>query len=71
MSRCDDCGEEIDERPHTFAGYGYYSTYHPACCPRKVEDVCLEEHPDDVPGLSAFVRDCWDRLDQIPARVAP
>ncbi len=71
MSRCDDCGKEIRERPHTFAGYGYYSTYHPACCPQKVEDVCLEDHPQDIPGLSAFIRDCMDRLDCLSVRGRP
>lgn len=71
--RCDKCGVDIPPGggsfDHYFCGYGYAAMYCAACCPQVSDGiVCLLDHPSDIPGVSAFLRDCQDRLMSLPGR---
>jgi hypothetical protein len=45
---CSKCGLPIDEKPHSFAGYGYYIEYHKECCPKELDgSECGLDHEID------------------------
>ena len=69
--RCDECGGPRENNDHLFSGYGYMAIYCPACCPKISDGIyCPHEHPDDIPGLSVYIRECQDRLEDLRYRTS-